>query len=117
METSYESVQEFLESFKAKALIYPIVFRDDRGKNFQSNLNFEITHEQRTREVLQLVAEDYAQGPNEEKLYKGAEMWVFGKMVKGKEYYIKISLGVFNDSPLCISFHPSEWPLTYAFRN
>jgi len=52
----------------------------------------------------------------EEKLYGGAEMWVFGKVVKSFEIYIKISLGMSSTQVICISFHKAEYPMTYPFK-
>jgi len=46
-----------------------------------------------------------------------APMWVFGKTVKNKEIYIKISLGKENTNAICISFHIAEYDLTYPFKN
>jgi len=43
-------------------------------------------------------------------------MWVFGKMVRGTEVYIKITMGTFNNSVICISFHLAEHPLKYPLK-
>ncbi|MCQ2176236.1 MAG: hypothetical protein MJY80_07780 [Bacteroidales bacterium] len=43
-------------------------------------------------------------------------MWVFGKDFSGEELYIKISLGRPNSNTICISFHKSEFPNRYAFK-
>jgi hypothetical protein len=47
---------------------------------------------------------DYVEGPVAEELYGMADMWVFGKMVKNKEVYIKVTLGHPNRHVICILF-------------
>jgi hypothetical protein len=43
-------------------------------------------------------------------------MWVFGKQVKKKEVYIKVSMGIENTGAVCISFHIAEHPIKYPFK-
>jgi len=69
------------------------------------------------RLLIHLITEDYSQGPLDEKMHGILPMWVFGKEVKGKEVYIKISMGLENTSAVCISFHIAEYPLKYPFKN
>jgi len=52
----------------------------------------------------------------EERLYGGSEMWVFGKIVKKKEVYIKITMGILGSSVICISFHIAEHKMNYPLR-
>jgi hypothetical protein len=63
------------------------------------------------------MPEDYCEGPLEEKMRGILPMWVFGKEVKNKELYIKISMGVENSSVICISFHIAENCLNYPYKN
>ncbi len=44
-------------------------------------------------------------------------MWVFGKDIKGREVYIKISLGLENCQTICISFHLAEHNMQYPFKD
>jgi hypothetical protein len=44
-------------------------------------------------------------------LYGGADMWIFGKTIKGQEVYIKITLGFAGAQVICISFHVAEHPM------
>ena len=44
-------------------------------------------------------------------------MWVFGKEVKNREVYIKISMGKANEETICISFHIAEHQIMYPFKN
>jgi hypothetical protein len=69
------------------------------------------------KEILrQLRTEDYSQGPLPDTLYQQSPMWVFGKMVKEKEIYIKIQLGPPNTETVCISFHFAEQKMNYPFK-
>lgn len=111
-----EEVQAFLQNFKAKLSIWGVVFRDERGKNFQTLLALEITPKYRESILNELQALDYCQGPIEEKLYGGSDMWVFGKTIKKTEIYIKITLGLQGKQVICISFHEAEKALIYPFK-
>jgi hypothetical protein len=109
-------IQAFLGDFHVKMNIWGIVVRDDRGKNTQTLLDLEITKDFRNKVLESLVAEDYSEGPLPEKLHRGSEMWVFGKQVKGKEIYIKITMGITGTPVICISFHIAEYPIKYPLR-
>lgn len=117
MTVSYHDVQTFLESFKIKLDIWGIIFRDDRGKNFQTLLDLDIKPNDRVAILKQINVEDFVEGPMEDTLYRNSDMWVFGKDVKGEEVYIKISIGRENQHTLCVSFHIAEHVLNYPFRN
>jgi len=60
---------------------WDVLFRDDRGKNSQALVDLELRSIERKTILEALESKDYSQGPLEEKLYGGAEMWVFGKTV------------------------------------
>lgn len=111
-----EEVEYFLSQFKQKVKVFGLVFRDDRGKNMQTLLELEITPKYREDIIMQLEPDDYAEGPIEDTLNKKGEMWVFGKDIKGKDVYIKISMGVSNSSAICISFHIAERKIEYKFK-
>ena len=113
---SAEDVQSFLQDFKAKLGVWGVIFRDDRGKNFNTLLELEITSVQRETILKELTASDYCEGPLAELLYNGADMWVFGKAIKGKEVYIKISLGAAGSKVICISFHVAERKMKYPLK-
>jgi hypothetical protein len=67
--------------------------------------------------VLQaLEIKDYSEGPVEEKIYGGADMWVFGKTIKKREVYIKITMGPIGSSVICISFHLAQHKMNYPFK-
>ncbi len=116
METTRKEVERFLKDFKTKTGIFQIIFLDDRGKNAQALLDLEISPIVRKDIINELKIEDYSEGPLEEKMRGLLPMWVFGKMVKKQEVYIKISMGVVNSNTICISFHPAEHPINYPFK-
>lgn len=111
-----DEVKAFLEQFNVKAQVYGIRFRDDRGKNRETLFQLDITPFQREVIVKNLLVQDYVEGPVIDELNKSGEMWVFGKDVKNREVYIKITLGYDNGQTICISFHIAEYPLKYPFK-
>ena len=111
-----DDVKTFLNQFNIKAQVFGIFFRDDRPKNREALVQLEISPLQREVIVKSLEAQDYIEGPVVDELNKKGEMWVFGKDVKGREVYIKITLGNENGQTICISFHIAEYPLVYPFK-
>jgi hypothetical protein len=111
-----EEVQSFLQNFITKMSIWGIVYRDQRGKNAQALLDLEITPHSRKAYLEQLKYTDYSEGPLEEVLNGGADMWVFGMNIQGKEVYIKITLGWQGRPVICISFHAAEYPMHYPYK-
>lgn len=111
-----DDVKSFLEQFNIKAQVFGIIFRDDRQKNRETLLELGISHLQREMIVKSLLPQDYVEGPVIDVLNRQKEMWVFGKDVKEREVYIKITLGYENGQTICISFHISEYPLKYPFK-
>ena len=111
-----EEVETFLREFKQKMKIWSVLFRDDRGKNAQTLADLELRPVDREKVLEALGLEDYSEGPREEKLYKGSDLWVFGKEIKKNELYIKISIGFAGGSVLCISFHVAKDKMKYPFK-
>ena len=109
-------VTSFLKDFKEKMKFWDVLFRDDRGKNAQALIDLELRPKDRKAILEALEAKDYSEGPLEEKLYGGADMWVFGRTVKKKEVYIKITMGVTGSSVICISFHLAEHKMSYPLK-
>jgi hypothetical protein len=116
MATLHE-IQAFLSDFHTKMGIWGIVTRDDRGKNRQTLLDLELTKDARNKILKSLVTHDYSGGPLPETINGGADMWVFGKIVKGEEVYIKITMGIKGAQVICISFHIAEYPMSYPLKN
>jgi hypothetical protein len=80
-----------------------------------TDLEFSILDVKKELQLLEVI--HYSGSPIQETLYRGADMWVFGKIIQGKEVYIKITIGQPSDKVLCISFHFSEKPLIYPHKN
>lgn len=106
----------FLKDFKEKMKFWDVLFRDDRGKNTQALIDLELLPMERKRILETLETKDYSEGPLEEKLYGGADMWVFGKAVKQREVYIKITMGMAGSSVICISFHLAQHKMNYPLK-
>ena len=111
-----EVVAAFLKDFKEKMRFWDVLFRDDRGKNAQALIDLELRSIDRKSILEELETKDYSEGPLEENLYKGSDMWVFGKTVKKKEVYIKITMGVMNNCVICISFHLARNKMNYPLK-
>jgi len=109
-------VDKYLKEFREKMKIWDVVFRDDRGKNTQALLDLELRPIDRKKILEKLKVTDYSEGSLLEKLYGNSDMWVFGKVVKQHEVYIKISMGFPGVSVICISFHIAEHPINHPFN-
>ena len=109
-------VTSFLNDFKTKMKFWDVLFRDDRGKNAQALVDLELRPMERKTILETLETKDYSEGPLEEKLYGGADMWVFGKTIKKKEVYIKITMGAMGCSVICISFHLAQHKMNYPLK-
>lgn len=106
----------FLDNFKVKLNIWGITFLSSRQKNTQTLADLEITISDVKAILANLSIEDYSEGPLPESFYGNSEMWVFGKIVKGCEIYIKITLGFPSNPTICISFHFAEYPMAYPLK-
>ena len=113
---SKTEVATFLKDFKEKMRFWDVLFRDERGKNTQALLDLEFRPIDRNIVLQALEIKDYSEGPVEEKLYGGADMWVFGKTIKKRDVYIKITMGPIGSSVICISFHLAQHKMNYPFK-
>ncbi len=109
-------VASFLKDFKEKMKFWDVLFRDERGKNAQALVDLELRPIDRKAILEALETKDYSEGPLSETLYGGADMWVFGNIVKKKEVYIKITMGVMGSSVICISFHQAQHRMNYPLK-
>lgn len=109
-------VESFLKDFKEKMRFWDVLFRDERGKNAQALVDLELRPIDRKTILEALETKDYSEGPLEETLYKGTDMWVFGKIIKKKEVYIKITMGAAGSSVICISFHLAQHKMNYPLK-
>lgn len=111
------SVKSYLQELKQVVGIWGIIFIN-RPKNSIAHLaNLSITANMREDIILNLKVENYSEGPFEETQYGGTEMWVFGKLIKNQEIYIKVTISKISGQPVCISFHKAEYPLSFPFKN
>ncbi len=115
--SSADEVEKFLKELKVKMKVFDILFLDDRGKNQQTLHDLEISPLQRKEIISKLKTEDYSDGPLEEKMHGILPMWIFGKEVRDKEIYIKVSMGTENNPVICISFHFADYPMNYPYKN
>lgn len=110
-----DEIEEFLIGFKLKMKIWNVFFLN-RKKNIQTLSDLEISPNDRIKVLEELESLDFSEGPLEDKMLAGADMWVFGKIIKGQEVYIKITLGKANLGAVCISFHIAEHSMNYPFK-
>jgi hypothetical protein len=114
-----EEVAGFLKDFIFKLGFWGLLIRTDRTnpKNTATLLALEFKHVQVKHILESLKPEDYSEGPLPDKLHNRSAMWVFGKIIKEREIYIKIQLGLPDSATICISFHFSDHAMDYPFKN
>ena len=110
-------IEFFLRDFKYKLGFWGLFIRSDRVKNFKTLTVLEFRVEDVKKELNELSVVHYSEGPVKETLYQSADMWIFGKMIQSKEVYIKISIGQPSDKVICISFHFSDYAMTYPYKS
>lgn len=112
---SPEEVERFLRKFQSACSRNGIVFLE-RKKNLQALLDLEISVAERAGIIGKLTYRNYYKGPRLDAMRPGGEFWEFGSVVKGKELYIKLALGLTDGPALCFSFHPAERQIRYPHR-
>ena len=128
-----QDVVLFLQEFAVKSKIWDILIRSDRtnqmvgpsaneppvrsDKNMLTLLELEISFADVKRILFELTCEDYSEGPIPDNLYHVSDIWVFGKIIKKREVYIKIQPGHPNSQTICISFHFSTYKMRYPLKN
>ena len=111
-----DEVNSFLAQFHTKANIFGIKYFGGREKNMNTLAELGITAKFRDDIVKQLSTEDFYKGPEPNVQNNLGDMWVFGKTINSKDVYIKITLGLTNNSAVCMSFHIAERPIKYPFK-
>ena len=101
----------------------PVLFRDERPKNVQALADLQLRRPDRLAYLLALTPDNASQrlrpvSPQADRA--GRWLWVFGVLVgrpgrRQRPAYVKAQLGVAESSPVCISFHPPEYPLHFLF--
>jgi hypothetical protein len=114
-----EEVVQFLNDFSFKLDFWGLYLRTDRtnDKNTKTLLSLELHHTHVRTILKSLQWEEYSEGPIPDNQYKISAMWVFGKIVKGHEVYIKIQLGNPSSEVICISFHFPDHKMNYPLKN
>ncbi len=118
MSASKEAVATFLKVFKS-------VVTDGRGLdvvprtvNRDALIELGLTERNRRQEILGLSVQDYCSGPEPDNDRPG-ELWVFGRIMDGREVYIKLKIAEVNGEKVakCLSFHSAEYSMTYPFKS
>jgi hypothetical protein len=88
----------------------------DRPENLETITALNFSHADIKKVLLELKPEDYYQGPLPDEMGNGLDMWVFGKVIKGLEIYIKFTMGRDKERVLLISFHKAKKRIKFPFR-
>ena len=114
--TNKHQVELFLKALIDKIRYLDIAFRP-RDKNLDALSELDITPIKRVEYLVNLKAEDYYSGPNKDNYDPcKPDYYEFGIQIKGKEVYIKISLGLPGKMVDCMSFHIAEFPMKYPLK-
>jgi hypothetical protein len=111
-----QEVENFLKEFKGKMKIWDVLFRSDRDSNMQALADLDIRPIEREKVLENLKVTDYSEGPLEESLHGGSDLWVFGRNINTQEVYIKISMGSVNQQVICISFHRAKFKMKFPLK-
>lgn len=113
-------VQNFLLTLKAKMILFPereILILNTRPENTQTLADLEITVAEQMLIIKNLTIKDFSVGPlDDDKPDRGLNWWVFGRKIKGKDVYIKLSLNKSNEIPICMSFHFANKKIEYPHK-
>ena len=112
-----QEVENFLKEFKEKMNIWDVLFRSDRDSNIQALADLDIRPIDRKKVLEKLKSTDYSEGPLEETLHGGSNMWVFGKYINKHQVYIKITMGIENRQVICISFHKAKFKMNFPLKS
>ncbi|MES2651086.1 MAG: toxin [Bacteroidota bacterium] len=115
MDAKKEDVERFLRGFKEKIAFFDVIIKRERSENLQTMLDLELTNLVVREHLKKLIVEDFYKGPTKDDS-GGSDLWEFGKTIKNKEVYIKISLGNLNKPVICISFHYPIRTIKYPFK-
>lgn len=120
--TTLLQVRSFLRSVKyalqrSSPTRSVFTFSTIREQNMDTLAALEMDVDDIRETVLSFTPDDYCSGPLKDSSIEG-DLWVFGKMLKGKEVYIKMKLSgdKRSQSVRILSFHFTKKPLNYRFR-
>lgn len=109
-----EEIESFLAYLKNKLKIKELNF-EARPENEECIAELNLNVLQVKKIISELEVSNYYKGPKDDKVRDG-KYWEFGKLIKGKEVYIKINAELFNKNVICISFHFSKFEIKYKFK-
>lgn len=109
-------IKSFLQELKAIIKSLGIIFSNRPKNSIQNLADLSITAKMREEINLNLEVEDYSEGPLEETQQGGTEMWIFGKVIKGQQVYIKLTISKMTGGAVCISFHKAEHPMEFPLK-
>ncbi len=113
--TRVEDVEKYLKEFHQKMKIFDVIILRDRSKNLQTMMELELSNISVREHLSDIKSADYYKGPTKDD-FNGPDLWEFGKSIKKKEVYIKITIGNINKPVICISFHYPERKIKYPFK-
>lgn len=110
------SAAELLREIKEKIAKDKLVFLNGRPNNAQTIADLGIAPREQTEIIKSLSVTDYCGEPEPDHKYPWKMVALFGKAYKGKELYIKLSIGVEGAPVTCLSFHEANAKMEYPFR-
>lgn len=111
------TVRSFLQKLKQIIKVWGIIFTNRPKNSIQNLADLSITAKMREEIILSLEVEDYSEGPLRETQQGGTEMWVFGKIIKGQQIYIKVTISDVTNQAICISFHKAEYDMNFPLKD
>jgi len=92
----------------------------DRRINRRSARTFLLGAEELWRAIERLQPEDYHDGPTSDHHHSEREVWIFGPMVGGRRFYLKVSLPPEGDpigtGVIVWSCHPARFGMRLPYR-
>ena len=88
----------------------------ERDKSLNTIAYLGITIKQAKDEILGLTYENYYRGPIPDKDREGEEFWEFGKIISGKQLFIKLKAKSKYGVAICFSFHIPEKTIEYQYK-
>ena len=111
-----EDIKAFLDLLQSRMrFLGSIVSYELRAKNRDFLAAMEWQSSERDKWLMQLVPEDYYEGPLPNSDEYGEDLWVFGKMIQNELCYIKIYF-LKSQNVFCISFHFAEFDMYLPLR-
>jgi len=110
---SREEVEEFLLMLRLR-LAEDRWSLIDREKNLESISDLNMLLSDIPGVLRKLSVEDYAYGPLDDDRGRSMQWWVFGPQVGRNTLYVKVA--IHQGRLLCMSFHRSQFPLPYPYK-